>query len=314
MNILVTGANGFVGSELVKALKMRQDIQDIIGVDIAKQARSEGIIYYQCDIRDSKLSEIVKKHNIDSVVHLASIVSPTKEMTREFLHSVDVGGTKNILETCVNENINHIVIASSGASYGYHPDNPKWLSEDDQLRGNKEFAYSDHKREVEEILADYRKQYPQLKQLILRPGTILGNTVNNQITDLFSKKFVMGIKGHDTPFVFIWDEDFIEIMCQGVIHKKEGIYNIAGDGTLTLKEIATILKKPYLPIPYSFMFTALSLLKTFKLTQYGPNMINFLRYRPVLSNKALKEKFKYIPNKTTKESFLCYLQNKNISL
>jgi hypothetical protein len=38
-------------------------------------------------------------------------------------------------------------------------------------------------------------QYPQLKQIVFRPGTILGENVSNQITNLFEKKIVLGIKG-----------------------------------------------------------------------------------------------------------------------
>src|SRR5690606_40483461 len=69
-----------------------------------------------------------------------------------------------------------------GAAYGYHPDNGTahdgWLVEDDPLRGNVEFAYSDHKRQVEEMLAALRETDPQLEQVVLRIGTILGERVD----------------------------------------------------------------------------------------------------------------------------------------
>ena len=50
------------------------------------------------------------------------------------------------------------------------------------MRGNEAFAYSHHKRLVEEMLADYRRDHPQLKQVVFRVGTILGETTRNQIT------------------------------------------------------------------------------------------------------------------------------------
>ncbi len=314
-DVLITGAAGFVGTQLVKELAANDQFRHVVGIDIVKAQSVEtqkGYIYYQKDIRED-LSEIMQKYNFDSVIHLATIVSPKKGMTREFLYSVDVLGTENIIDSCIKASVNHIVIISSGASYGYYHDNPQWLAEGDKLRGNPEFAYSDHKRIIEEKLAAFKESHPELKQIILRPGTILGKTVDNQITDMFHKPIVWGIKGSAIPFVFIWDEDFISIIIKSVLEKREGIFNIAGDGVVSLKEIARTMKKPYVQLPYSLMFGAISALKFFKLTQYGPEQIDFLRYRPVLINTALKEELGYIPKKSSKDSFLSYLEAKNLS-
>ena len=40
-----------------------------------------------------------------------------------------------------------------------------------------------------------------------------------------------------------------------------------------------------------------------RLTQYGPEQVDFLRYRPVLVNRRLKEEFGYVPRKTSAEVF-----------
>jgi len=90
-----------------------------------------------------------------------------------------------LLEACISTGVKRIIVTSSGAAYGYHADNPEWLVEHDRLRGNEEFAYSHHKRLVEEMMDDYREKHPELEQVIFRIGTILGKNVNNQITALF---------------------------------------------------------------------------------------------------------------------------------
>jgi UDP-glucose 4-epimerase len=268
------------------------------------------VLYIKGDIRDKSITEIFKEHQVDTVVHLASIVTPGKKSNREFEYSVDVLGTENVLNACVENKVKKIIVTSSGASYGYYADNPEWLDEYDKIRGNEEFAYSHHKRLVEEMLTKYREEHPELKQLILRPGTILGENVKNQITNLFEKKFVLGIKGSGSPFVFIWDQDVVNIIIEGIHHDKNGIFNLAGDGTLTLKQIAEILHKPYIEISATVLGVALSFLKMLGLTQYGPEQVNFLRYRPVLANRRLKEEFGYIPKYTTREVFDFYLKSK----
>ena len=82
---------------------------------------------------------------------------------------------------------------------------------------------------------------PHLKQTVFRPGTILGENVSNQITNLCSKrKIVLGIKGAmNRPFrlssgIRMWST----ASKMAITQDKEGIYNLAGDGTLTMKQIA----------------------------------------------------------------------------
>lgn len=59
-------------------------------------------------------------------------------------------------------------------AYGYHSDNPPWITEDQPLCGNPVFAYADHKRQAEAMLTGFRSRHPGLAQTVLRIGTILG--------------------------------------------------------------------------------------------------------------------------------------------
>jgi UDP-glucose 4-epimerase len=252
---------------------------------------------------------LFQEHQVDVVVHLAAVVNPGKKPDRAFLHAVEVEGTRNVLKACVSAGVRKFIYTSSGAAYGYYSDNPEWLSEDDLIRGNPEFAYSDHKRQVEEMLAEHRQVHPELKQLIFRCCTILGATAKNQITDLFDSKRVLGLTGCEISFVLIWDMDVVGALLTG-IHEEDstGIYNVAGDGILTLKEMARIMAKPYVALPPGLIKGALWIMKKLGVTQYGPEQVNFLRYRPVLSNRRLKEVFGYTPQKTTRDVFEFFLE------
>ena len=311
-SVLITGAGGYIGKQVVEALaKDRRAIQTIVASDVRPPASDEiidGVEYESCDIREPELAETLRRYAVEIVVHLAAVVTPGRKSDREFEYSVDVLGTRNILNRCLECGVRKIIISSSGAAYGYHADNPKWLDENDELRGNVEFAYSDHKRQVEEMLAQWRQEHPELEQLIFRPGVVLGATTNNQITALFEGRFVMGLMGADIPFVLIWDQDVVGGIIKGIHENLTGIYNMAGDGALTMKEMAAMMNKPYVPVPVGLVKGALWILKHLSLTQYGPEQVNFLRYRPVLSNSQLKEEFGYIPRKTTREVFEYFLE------
>jgi UDP-glucose 4-epimerase len=127
--------------------------------------------------------------------------------------------------------------------------------------------------------------------------------VHNQITDLFEKPRLIAIRGAASPFVFIHDQDVVAAIVQGVDSPVTGIFNVAGDGKLDIDEIARRLGKGCVILPAGLLQAALWLLKKLGLTQYGPEQIDFLRYRPVLANRRLKEEFGYVPKLSSAEVF-----------
>jgi len=305
--VLVTGGSGFIGSQFVAALAADLgDVQTLVSLDlrdVPENERLPGVVYATCDIRGPEVAELLREHAVDTVVHLAAIVTPGKETSRELLYSIDVGGTENVLAACLEAGVRRFIVTSSGAAYGYYADNAQPLSEDDPIRGNPEFAYSDHKRLVEEMLARHREEHPELEQLIFRPGTVLGANANNQITALFEKAVVIGVRGSDTPFVFIWDQDVVACLVIGVRGGRTGIYNLAGDGVMTLAEIAAVVGKRMVAIPAWLIRGVLAVFHPIGLSQYGPEQVDFLRYRPVLSNARLQSEFGYKPRKSSREAF-----------
>jgi UDP-glucose 4-epimerase len=138
---------------------------------------------------------------------------------------------------------------------------------------------------------------------VFRIGTILGDTVSNQITALFEKQRPLAIAGSDSPFVFIWDQDVVGAIVHAIRSGRAGIYNVAGDGALSIYQIAARMGKRCRVLPPVLLQGALWCGRRLGLTQYGPEQLRFLRYRPVLDNRRLKEEFGYQPRKTSAEVF-----------
>lgn len=297
--ILITGGAGMVGHALTRALPRK----DVIVTDLDRLGLPEDVEFRRMDVTGGDPDAIIGQERPDVVVHLASIVTPPPGMTRAQAFAVDVTGTRNVLKACVAHGVRRLVVTSSGAAYGYHADNPVPLTEDAPCRGNPEFAYADHKRQVEEMLADARRDHPSLAQVVLRVGTVLGAGTDNQITALFRRDRLLAIRNCDSPFVFISTQDLAHIVHRAATEGPAGIYNVAGDGWLSVDELARALGKPVLRLPAWVLKTALAVAKPLGLSQYGPEQVRFLQYRPVLDNDRLKNVFGYTPELTSAQVF-----------
>ena len=298
--ILITGAAGMVAAVLLDELSGHE----VIATDKARPKNLPNYASFESmDVRGSDPADVIARTRPEVIVHLASVVNPPKGTGRDFAYDVDVTGTRNVIDAALAADVRRLVVTSSGAAYGYHADNSVPLTESDPIRGNHEFPYAHHKRLVEEMLAETRRDHPELEQVVLRVGTVLGEGTDNQITALFHKPRLLALKGSESPFVFIWTRDLARILKRAATDGPAGIYNVAGDGALGMSELAEILGKPLTRLPVWLVKAALAIARPLGLSQYGPEQVRFLQYRPVLANDALKSKFGYVPEKTSAETF-----------
>lgn len=301
--VLVTGGAGYLGSLVLARFAARG--VPAVSVDLKAPRHTDGdLVTVTGDIRSLDLAAVIAEHGVRAVVHLAAIVEPPRGMSEADLEAIEVGGTQRVVDACVAAGVEHLTVTSSGAAYGYLPRNDdRMLTEDETTPGHPDFAYARHKAAVETLLARARRRHPGLGQLVLRPGTILGAGTDNQITALFTGRVILGLAGTDGPFTFIWDEDVAEIIVTGVLARRAGTYNLAGDGVLTLRDIAAIEGTPVVTVPPTLVRVGLGALRRLRVGRYGPEQVDFLRHRPVLDNARLRRDFPGLPTKSTRETY-----------
>ena len=79
MNIAITGISGYIGTKLFKHLDGIDVVQKIIGVDNRKpQLNSSKLKFYHQDVREP-FGDFLIKNEVDTVVHLAFILRPTRQ-------------------------------------------------------------------------------------------------------------------------------------------------------------------------------------------------------------------------------------------
>lgn len=318
--VLVTGGRGYLGSLVVARLAaagvptVSLDVRPPVGGGTSGVPRPgvAAVDQVTADLRSADLVGLLRDREIAAVVHLAAILEPPPGMSEADLEQVEVGATARVIDACVATGVEHLTVMSSGAAYGYHPRNDgHLLTEDESTPGSEEFAYSRHKAKVEALVRATRRLHPGLGVLVLRPGTILGATTDNQITALFTKPVMVTLRETDSPFVFIWDEDVAEVVVQGVMRRQAGTYNLAGDGVMRMRDIADLEGARLVRLPAGVVRRALAVGRRLGVGRYGPEQVEFLLHRPVLDNTRLRRDFPGLPRKTSRAAYEVFRQGRH---
>ncbi len=116
--ILVTGANGQIGSVLTKTLRGIYGDAQVLATDIRKPETLEGSFEF-LDILDKKrLYEVISQYKVTQIYHLAAILSATGELRPKFAWQINMDGLFNVLEAAKELNISKIFAPSSIAVFG----------------------------------------------------------------------------------------------------------------------------------------------------------------------------------------------------
>ncbi|WP_210366603.1 L-threonine 3-dehydrogenase [Bacillus sp. REN3] len=123
--ILITGALGQIGSELTGKLRDIYGEDQVIATDIRENdsAASKSGPFEILDVMDAKaMGEIARKHKVDTIMHMAALLSATAETKPVFAWNLNMGGLMNALETAREMNCQFFTPSSIGA---FGPNTPK---------------------------------------------------------------------------------------------------------------------------------------------------------------------------------------------
>ncbi len=168
--VLVTGAAGQIGSGLTPALRKRHGTTDVIASDLRAPAEGSplsGGPFETLDVRDRvRLGQLVNDHHIDTVYHLAAILSATGEANPQLAWDVNIAGFVNVLEISRSAGVGRVFCPSSIAVFG--PETPR---------------------------------DPAPQQTVLHPSTIYGLTkvTGELLGDYYAQRYDLDVRGLRYP-------------------------------------------------------------------------------------------------------------------
>ena len=297
----ITGVTGYIGRLL--AGKLAQETgSNVIGIDLDAPADLDNIKFHRSDIRDPAIGDVFRSEKVDTIIHLAFYTQP--EGDAALAESINVDGTRNILQAAGRAGVKRFVLASSAAAYGSHPDNAVPMTESDPLRPNKYFYYSDHKAVQEKLIREFKQRHPAIQTIVLRPCVLIGPHINNPTGDSLRQKVLLFIKGRQPPIQFIYEDDAAQAFYLAALDDSEGVYNIAGDGTLTYPEIAELMDKKIILLPFGLLSALANVGKRLKISPVSATTLNFIRNPIVVDPSNFNRQFNFKPKFNTQQALL----------
>ena len=267
LTVAVTGPTGDLGVAIVSALERSRRVGRVVGMarrpfepDELGWRKTE---YRQGDVTDkASVRGLVK--GADVVIHLAFAILSAGDATRE----LNIEGSRNVFKAAADAGAERLLYASSVASYGFHDDNPDWLTEDVPARGSPEHPYSHHKAEVEKVLDEVMKRRRKTVAYRFRPCVVAGPRAQMMLEEIPYYRLSEAmpdaarrvlelmpvlkpvIPDPGTPFQLVHEDDVASAFMAGVAGKGEpGAYNLAAKGTLTMSAVADALGWYSVPVP-----------------------------------------------------------------
>ena len=208
--------------------------------------------YRQGDILDRDAVDALVAE-ADVVVHLAYLIMGSRTESRR----INLDGTRHVFEaTVAADRPTRLVYTSSVAAYGYHKDNPLPLAEDLPARGSSEHYYSQQKAECEALLHEVTDG-SGLDVYVLRPCIVAGPRATaladsmpwRQLADRLpavlrgTAGLVQGLlplmPDPGVPLQLVHHDDVAAAVALAAVGAGDpGAYNLAGDGEVTLSEVA----------------------------------------------------------------------------
>ncbi|MBL4710307.1 MAG: NAD-dependent epimerase/dehydratase family protein [Flavobacteriales bacterium] len=261
--ILVLGAGGQVGSELVEKLRAKHGNEKVVASDIREVGNSEGPFEVLNALDKDKLHEIVEKYKIEEIYHLVALLSATAEKNPKFGWELNMDSLFYVLDLAKDKKIKKVFWPSSIAVFG--PNTPRENTPQHTVT-DPTTVYGISKLSGERWCEYYANNYGIDVRSIRYPGLIgyksmPGGGTTDYAVDIYHKALESGsyecFLEEDTYLPMMYMEDAIRATVELMEAPSENIkirssYNLGGI-SFSPKKIAEEIKKqiPSFKISYT---------------------------------------------------------------
>jgi UDP-glucose 4-epimerase len=309
--ILVTGASGNLGARVVDELARDREAELVVGLARRRPQREirPGVVWRELDLtppssplaRDP-LDEVLE--GIDTVVHLAWLIQPTRDVTRQW--EVNVRGTERLLTAIAGSEVRTIVHASSVGAYSPPRDPAQPVDETWPTHGIATSHYSLAKAYVERLLDRFEEQVPEVAVRRLRPGLVLQRGAAAHVRRLFLGALApaRSIGRGRVPVVpdipglaasVVHTEDAARAVRAAIHAEVDGAFNLAAPDPVTARDLAALFGARRVRVPRRVARAATSVAFATRLAPVGTGWFDLAFASPLLDASRAARELGWVP-------------------
>src|SRR5436190_15891582 len=241
--VLITGVSRYLGGKLAQDLEKDPDVDYIVGVDLDEpEVDLDRTEFVRADIRNPLIVKVLQAAEVDTVVHLSIVATPTRVGGRTAMKELNVIGGMQLFAACQKaERVTKLVMKSTTAVYGADARDPALFTEDMSARSVPRIGYSKDSVEIEQYARDFGRRRPDVDVSILRFANFIGPDIETTLTRYFSLPMIPTAMGYDPRIQLIPENDALEVLRRSVRGSHPGIFNVAADGVVYLSQAVRIL-------------------------------------------------------------------------
>lgn len=297
--VLVTGAAGFLGGSVVARLATRPDVELVIAVDVTPmEPPISRVVTVQRDVAGG-IGDVLDAHGVDAVLHHAYVIRPPRDPAAA--RAVNVEATQRLAEEAAAAGVARIVYPSSTTVYGAWPGAGPHR-EDEPPRPIPGFAYSEHKVEAERTLRAVGSEGgPSVT--ILRSCVVAGRGARGFIFDSLSLPVLPVVADRDPEMQFLHIDDYVDAVLVALHAPTSGTYNVAGIGTVRVREMARIIGSRILPVPAPILRSTIAWSWRLRLQQRSPpGGLDLITHPWLASTETIARELGWRPSRTSEEA------------
>ncbi len=294
---------------LVRRLEESDAVGSILALDVREPDPPFGdsVSFVRQDV-SQPFPELFAEHDVDTVVHLAYVLRQVRD--REANRRVNVDGTTHTLEASRRAGVRRVVYLSSTSVYGAHPDNPEALSEDMPARPVAGFQYSEDKLQSEKLIARFAEDSAGVTACVLRCCPVMGANADNFIAGAFDKPFLVAVSGANPPMQLMHEDDLVRCLALAVLRDADGLYNVAGSGSISWGEMASARGRRVLSMPAWLLYPATQLAWTLRVQSDSPALgLEMVRYPWIADTGKIEREVGFRPRFSAREAWEAHVRD-----
>lgn len=245
-SILITGANGLIGRNLLARLS--REGRRVIGIDLTSRDDKDPV--FACSLTDThRLYALARQYAITDIIHCGAVSGPMVMIDNPYgIINTNVIGSANVMEMARVMEMRRLVFCSSNSAVGPTSNTGEAITEQVQLKPSS--VYGASKAVCEQLLSAYRQQHGQDNvsirlSWVYGPGRTTDCVIRSLITAILKHQAFKWPWGADFYRQYIYVDDAISSLLAALDAQEcpENVYTATGGSYLTLSDVATTVQE-----------------------------------------------------------------------